>query len=149
VAGWFFNCKKGKKLANEDINSPVLLFDGVCNLCNTSVQWVLQRDRCGIFKFAALQSDTGQALLRRFGLPAENFDTVVLIDGGRIFTHSDAPLEVVRRLGGLWSLFYVLRFVPRFVRDTVYNFVANNRYRWFGRQSECMLPRPEWKGRFV
>ena len=147
--GRFFNCKKGKKLANEDIKSPVLLFDGVCNLCNASVQWVLKRDRHGIFKFAALQSETGQALLRQFGLPAENFDTVVLIDGTRIFTRSDAPIEIVRRLGGLWPLFAVFRFVPRFMRDAAYNFVARNRYRWFGRKESCMLPRPEWKERFV
>jgi predicted DCC family thiol-disulfide oxidoreductase YuxK len=145
----FFNCKKGKKLANTDINSPVLLFDGVCNLCNASVQWVLQHDPKGIFKFAALQSATGQAMLRKFGFSQEHFDTVILADGERIFTRSDAPLEIARRLGGAWALFYVFKFIPRGVRNAVYDWVARNRYRWFGRKEACMLPRPEWKDRFL
>ena len=136
-------------MANTDINSPVLLFDGVCNLCNASVQWVLKRDRKGIFKFAALQSDTGQALLRKYGLDQQHFDTVVLIDGPRIFTRSDAPLEIVRRLGGAWSLLAVFGMVPRVVRNAVYDWVARNRYRWFGKKEACMLPRPEWKERFI
>lgn len=134
---------------NPDIKSPILLFDGVCNLCNASVQWVLKRDRKGIFKFAALQSETGQRLLQQFGFSQENFDTVVLVDGERVFTRSDAPLEIVRRLGGFWSLFFVFKIIPRFIRDAVYNWVARNRYRWFGRKDECMLPRPEWKNRFL
>jgi len=134
---------------NPDIKSPILLFDGVCNLCNASVQWVLKRDRKGIFKFAALQSETGQRLLQQFGFSQENFDTVVLVDGEKVFTRSDAPLEIARRLGGLWSLFFVFKIIPRFLRDAVYNWVARNRYRWFGRKEECMLPRPEWKNRFL
>jgi predicted DCC family thiol-disulfide oxidoreductase YuxK len=134
---------------NLDNSSPVLLFDGVCNLCNASVQWVLNRDRKGTFKFAALQSDTGQVLLRKFGFSSDNFDTVVLVDGERIFTRSDAPLEIVRRLGGLWPVLGIFKYIPRPLRNMVYDWVARNRYRWFGRREECMLPRPEWKGRFV
>lgn len=144
-----FNRKKDKKLANPDIKYPVLLFDGVCNLCNASVQWVLKRDRNAVFKFAALQSETGQALLQKFGLSRENLDTVVLVDGDQIFTRSDAPLEIVRRLGGIWPLLSVFRFIPRFIRNACYDWVARNRYRWFGKQAACMLPRPEWKGRFL
>lgn len=136
-------------MANKDIKSPLLLFDGVCNLCNASVQWVLKRDQKGIFKFASLQSDTGQALLKKFGFHSEDFDTVVLVDGERIFTRSDVPLEIVRRLGGAWSLLTVFKIIPRFIRNAVYDWVARNRYRWFGKKEECMLPRPEWKGRFV
>src|SRR5215210_1474123 len=83
-----------------DTTSPILLFDGVCNLCNASVQWVLNHDKRGIFRFAALQSDTGQALLRRFGLDAAHFNSVVLVEGDQIFLRSDAPLETARRLGG-------------------------------------------------
>lgn len=146
---FFFNRKKGKKLANTGIKSPVLLFDGVCNLCNASVQWVLKRDRKGIFRFASLQSQTGQELLKAFGFSQENFDTVVLIDGEHIFTRADAPLEVVRRLGGAWSLLTVFKIIPRSVRNAVYDWVARNRYRWFGKKEACMLPRPEWKERFL
>ncbi|MBL7804382.1 MAG: thiol-disulfide oxidoreductase DCC family protein [Saprospiraceae bacterium] len=133
----------------SQVKSPVLLFDGVCNLCNGAVQWVLLRDRRGVFRFAALQSDTGQAMLRQFGFAAEDFDTVVLIDGDRVFTRSDAALEVVRRIGGFWPVLYAFKIIPRPIRDAVYNWVARNRYRWFGRQEQCMLPRKEWMSRFV
>lgn len=128
---------------------PVLLFDGVCNLCNASVQWVLLRDRKGVFRFAALQSDTGQALLQQLGRSTDDFDSVVLVDGDRVLLHSDVALEIVRRLGGAWQLLYVFKIIPRAVRDAVYRWIARNRYRWFGRRSACMLPRPEWKERFV
>jgi predicted DCC family thiol-disulfide oxidoreductase YuxK len=136
-------------MTNSNLKSPVLLFDGVCNLCNRSVQWVLLHDPKGIFRFASLQSDIGQALLRQHGLSTQKFDTVVLLDGPRVFLRSDAPLEVARRLGGLWSLFYAFKIVPRALRDAVYDWVARNRYRWFGHQSECFLPSPAWKGRFL
>ncbi len=130
-------------------DAPILLFDGVCNLCQTSVQWVLQHDKAGIFRFASLQSDTGQQQLARFDLDGENFDTVVLVDGSRIFTRSGAALEILRRLGIPWSIFSVLVWVPRPIRDAVYNWIARNRYRWFGQKQECWLPRPEWSDRFL
>jgi len=133
----------------HNATTPVLLFDGVCNLCNVSVQWVLKHDPKGIFHFASLQSDAGQAMLKRFHLDTENLQTVVLLDGERVYLRSDAPLEVMRRLGGLWWILYGLKIVPRFIRDAVYNWVARNRYRWFGQREECLLPRPEWKARFL
>lgn len=131
------------------MTAPVLLFDGVCNLCNASVQWVLLHDPKGIFRFAALQSDTGQALLRKWNRPTEDFDSVVMVDGDRLLLHSDVPLEIVRRIGGWWALLYAFKIVPRPVRNAVYRWIARNRYRWFGKRESCMLPRPEWKGRFV
>ena len=129
--------------------APVLLFDGVCNLCNASVQWVLKRDKKGQFRFAALQSDTGRQLLEQIGFSNEKIETVVLIDGDRFFVRSDAVLEMAKRLGGIWSLAGVFRLVPRSIRDAVYKWVARNRYRWFGERAQCMMPRPEWKGRFI
>ncbi len=131
------------------MTSPVLLFDGVCNLCNASVQWVLLHDRKGIFQFAALQSETGQNLLRKWGRPTHDFDSVVLVDGDRLLLHSDVPLEIVRRIGGAWQVLYVFKIIPRPLRDAVYRWVARNRFRWFGRRAECMLPRKEWKERFI
>ncbi len=128
---------------------PVLLFDGVCNLCNASVQWVLPRDKAGLFRFAALQSEVGQDLLQHLGLDAGALDTVTLVDGNRVFTRSDAALEILRRLGRPWSWLSILRWLPRPLRDGLYNWVARNRYRWFGRREECWLPRPEWKTRFL
>ncbi|MBK7939031.1 MAG: thiol-disulfide oxidoreductase DCC family protein [Lewinellaceae bacterium] len=134
---------------NTRINSPVLLFDGVCNLCNASVQWVLKRDKNAVFRFAALQSATGRALLRSAGLSPENFDSVVLFDGDRVFTRSDAALEIARRMGGFWSWLAVFRVVPRPLRNAVYDWIARRRYRWFGKTESCMIPQPEWADRFV
>lgn len=134
-------------LPNPD--APILLFDGVCNLCNASVQWILTHDPAGKFKFAALQSETGQAILQRHGLGTEKFNTVVLVVNDQIFLRSDAPLEIARLLGGGWRLFYIFKILPRFLRDAAYNLIALNRYRWFGHLEECMLPRPEWKERFL
>lgn len=127
----------------------VLLFDGVCNLCNASVQWVLEHDKKAVFRFAALQSEAGQAELRRFGLDTATFNSVVLVDGDHIFTQSDAAIEVAIRLGGFWALARFLKIIPRFLRDGVYNWIARNRYRWFGKKEQCMLPRAEWKRRFL
>lgn len=138
-----------KKRVDSDLNFPVILFDGVCNLCNVSVQWVLKRDQKGQFRFAALQSETGQRLLERFGQNRESFDTVVLVDGDRLFTRSDAAIEIARRLGKPWSWLALLRWIPKRPRDAAYDIVARHRYRWFGRRETCMLPRPEWKERFV
>ena len=127
----------------------LLLFDGVCNLCNGFVQWVIVRDKKGVFKFAALQSETGQQELKKLGKNTETFDSVVLIAGSKVLTQSDAAIEVAAQLGGIWSLAPLLRVFPRFLRNAVYNWVARNRYRWFGKREQCMLPRPEWKDRFL
>ncbi|MBK8556375.1 MAG: thiol-disulfide oxidoreductase DCC family protein [Lewinellaceae bacterium] len=133
----------------DQTQHPVLLFDGVCNLCNASVQWILLRDKHGIFRFASLQSEQGQALLQQFGLDTETFNSVVLVDNGQLFTQSDAVLQIASQLGLPWSAARVFRILPKGLRNAVYDWVARNRYRWFGRQEQCMLPRPEWKGRFI
>lgn len=128
---------------------PVLLFDGVCNLCNASVQWVLLHDRQGIFHFASLQSESGKELLIKHGLNPLQFDSVVLVDDARYFLRSDAAFEILRRLGGSWRFLTVFQWFPRKLRDAVYNFIARNRYRWWGKRETCMIPRPEWKNRFL
>ncbi len=138
-----------QKINITELGHPVLLFDGVCNLCNASVQWVLQKDKKGVFRFAALQSETGQQLMESHGMSTEKIETVVLVSGQKVFTHSDAPLELVRLLGGGWSVLYIFRWIPKRLRDAVYRFVARNRYRWFGEKATCMMPKPEWKGRFL
>lgn len=130
-------------------NAPLLLFDGVCNLCNAYVQWVIKRDKKGLFRFAALQSEVGQAVLQAKGLSGQKMNTVILVDGDDIFSRSDVALEIVRHLGLPWSLLYVFKWVPRSIRDTIYDWVAHNRYRWFGQRKECMLPLPEWRERFL
>jgi predicted DCC family thiol-disulfide oxidoreductase YuxK len=128
---------------------PILLFDGVCNLCNGFVKFIIQRDPEGIFHFASLQSEAGQALLAEYSLPSESMDTTVLIENGKAYTHADVALLIAPRLSLWWSWVRILWLVPRPVRNVVYNWVAQNRYRWFGKQEACLLPRPEWKARFV
>ncbi len=131
------------------MNSNLLLFDGVCNLCNGVVQFVIRHDAAGRFRFAALQSDAGQALLQQFGLSTTQFDSFVYVKGGQFYTESTAALRVARDMGGAMSLLWGLMIVPRFIRDAVYRFVARNRYRVFGKKDACMIPTPELKSRFL
>ncbi len=128
---------------------PILLFDGICNLCNSSVQWVIEHDPGAKFRFASLQSEAGQALLRQHQLPTDELNTVVLVDAGRAYTRSDVPLQIVGKLGGAWSLLTVFRIVPRPLRNAVYDWIARNRYRWFGNKEACWLPTPDLKARFL
>ncbi|MEM0983742.1 MAG: thiol-disulfide oxidoreductase DCC family protein [Planctomycetota bacterium] len=132
-----------------DDSRPILLFDGVCNLCDAAVQFVIDRDRKERFRFAALQSDAARAALRDAGAPHDLPDSMIVIDGDGIRTRSDAALAVARRLGFPWSLLVVLWIVPRFIRDPMYAWIARNRYRWFGRQTACRVPMPELRERFL
>ena len=127
----------------------VLLFDGVCNLCNSSVNWIIDHDPAGKFSFAALQSDYGSARMRDFGADPAVLDSVVLIQNGKLYKKSRAALEVARQMKGLYPALYVFRLIPPFLRDLIYNWVAKNRYKWFGERNECRMPTPELKSRFV
>lgn len=128
-----------------------MLFDGVCNLCNGAVQFIIDRDPKDVFRFASLQSERGAALLAAHGRtpPEGDPESVVLIEDGRVYEHSSAALRVARRLRGLWSLFYVFIIVPPFLRDAVYRFIARNRYRWFGKEEMCRVPTPALRARFL
>lgn len=131
-------------------SKPILLFDGVCNLCNASVQKVIQMDPEGKINFASLQSELGQELLEKFKLPQEDFDTVVLVDQDQFFTKSDVPLQIFRTIGGNWTFLYlVFKIVPKFIRDWMYTLIAKNRYHIWGKQESCMLPSPKLKERFL
>jgi predicted DCC family thiol-disulfide oxidoreductase YuxK len=128
-----------------------ILFDGVCNFCNASINFVIDHDQAGKFVFASIQSERGQALLaaHRYVSDPNDPQSVVLIKSGRVYEKADAALEIARDLGGLWPLLFVLRVLPRFLRDGVYNWIARNRYRWFGRLDACRLPTPELRQRFL
>jgi predicted DCC family thiol-disulfide oxidoreductase YuxK len=131
-----------------------ILFDGVCNLCNGFVQFVIRHDAAGQFRFAALQSEAAHALLAAHGqllTPAAQADptSVLLVADGRVYSHSAAVLRIAGRLGGLWQLAAVGWLLPGPWRDALYRFVARHRYRWFGRQESCWLPTPELRGRFL
>lgn len=133
---------------NTDQN-PVLLFDGVCNLCDGFVQWLIKRDKQRIFRYAAIQSEAGQDLFRRFGLPTDEINTVVMVEGEQFYTHADVALRIAQLLGGAWRLTGIFYLVPRSIRNTIYNWIARNRYRWFGKKESCMIPTPELQGLFL
>lgn len=128
----------------------VVLFDGVCNFCNSAVLFIVDRDRRQRFRFAALQSDCAQRRLAEHGEAGQvGLSTLVLLEGDRMYTHSDAALRVARQLDGLWPLLYPLVLVPRRLRDWAYRTFAARRYRWFGRLEACRVPTPELRARFL
>ncbi|RIK99312.1 MAG: thiol-disulfide oxidoreductase DCC [Proteobacteria bacterium] len=128
---------------------PILLFDGVCNLCHGAVRFVLARDRAARFRFAPLQSELGRALAARHGIDAGALDSVVLVDSDGAHVKSGAAIGVLRALGPPWSLAWPLAWIPRALRDAAYDFVARRRYGWFGRRDACPAPPPAWRDRFL
>jgi predicted DCC family thiol-disulfide oxidoreductase YuxK len=130
-------------------SGPLVLFDGVCNLCSWSVQFLGPRDRTGLLWFAAVQSRAGQAVLARSGLPTDHFDSFVLLEAGRIHVKSDAFFRVVRYMRFPWPLLMAGRLMPRRIADWLYDRIAGSRYRIFGRKDVCMIPRPELMRRFL
>ena len=129
--------------------SQILLFDGVCNLCNGLVQFIIKRDKKDRFRFAALQSAKGQALCQKLNLPLSGFDSIVYLKNGKCFLKSSAALHVLNDLGGFWRLFFGLMLLPKPIRDVLYDLVAQNRYKLFGKRAECMIPTPELKKKFL
>jgi len=130
-------------------SGPVVLFDGVCNLCDRSVQFILDRDPAGVFRFASLQSDTGRALMEAHQLDPDALSSIVVVDGDRAYMRSDAALRIARDLSAPWNALPAFRFVPRFLRDAAYELVARNRYQWFGTRESCRLPTPDVAARFL
>lgn len=127
----------------------IILFDGMCNLCDNAVQFVIKRDKKARFYFAPLQGKTGQQFLFRFGFNQEELGTMVYVENNKLFTRSDAALKILLRLGGLYSLLYAFIIVPRPLRNWIYNWIARNRYRWFGKKESCMVPSAALKARFL
>ena len=133
-------------------NNGILLFDGVCNLCNASINYVIDRDPEGYFRFASLQSETGKQLKERFGIRSSGDsdpDSVILIENGNVYQRSTAALMVARKLQGPVKLLYLFIVIPPFLRNIVYNIIARNRYAWFGKRDECRVPTPEVKALFL
>jgi predicted DCC family thiol-disulfide oxidoreductase YuxK len=128
---------------------PVILFDGVCNFCNSAVNFTIKRDKHAVIQYAPLQSEKGRLFLRQYNLPVDEMKSFVFIEDGKAYTRSTASLKVCRHLSGLWPLLYVFIIVPRFIRDGLYDFIARNRYKWFGMRQECMMPTPEVRKRFL
>ena len=126
----------------------LILFDGVCNLCNGFVSFVIERDPKAHFKFGSLQSQVGQALRAKYSISSTT-DSIIFIEGERFYTRSTAVLRIVRNFGGAWPVLTVFILIPRFIRDRVYDFIARNRYVWFGRKEVCLLPTTELRSRFI
>lgn len=127
----------------------VILFDGVCNLCNASVNWIIDRDKRNVFQFASLQSDYGKSVIEQYNIKGNYMDTVVLLEGNKIYLRSEAALRILKHLGGIYSFLYLFIITPTFLRDFVYNLVAKNRYKWFGKQDNCRILTPDLKAKFL
>ena len=127
----------------------VVLFDGVCNLCNGTVQFIIKRDKSSKFLFASLQSDFGQSQLLKLGLDPTQLHSIVVLENGKFYERSDAALKIASGLSQPWSTLGLFRILPRFLRDFAYDVVAKNRYKIFGKQETCMIPTPEMKAKFL
>ena len=137
-----------RKQLKAQQQQAVLLYDGLCCLCNRTVHFLLRIDHRSVLHFAALQSNTAKSLLEQVDHSLPLPDGVVLIHNGKIYTESDAALKSLQLIGGIWKLLAMLRFIPNFIRKPIYRIVARNRYKWFGKYDTCPLPKPEWKQRF-
>jgi len=126
----------------------IILFDGVCNFCDSSVQFIIKYDQAAYFQFASIQSDAGQALLAQYEVP-ENIDSVILIEEGKVYFESTAALKICRRLDSFWPVCYIFVIIPSFIRNKMYRLFAKNRYRLFGRKEVCLLPTPSQRKRFL
>lgn len=134
---------------NLSTNKSIILFDGVCNLCNSTVQFVLKHDKKERFLFASLQSDAAQEILLHFKQDISTLSSLKLIKNGKIYDKSTAALLIVKELNDLWSVLAIFLIIPKFLRDPLYNLIAKNRYKWFGKKEQCMVPHPSLKKRFL
>lgn len=132
-----------------DKKDKIILFDGVCNLCNGAVTFIIKRDRKNLFKFATLQSEIAEELLIAKLPDKELLDSIVLIENGKQYTKSSAALRIAKNLSGAYPLLYIFMVIPKFLRDWVYSIIAKNRYKWFGKKDACMIPTPELKKKFL
>lgn len=127
----------------------IILFDGVCNLCNSSINFVIRHDPKNRFQFAALQSEIGASLTEEFTIDPNDTDSIILIENNTAYVKSTAALRIAKGLSGAYPLLYAFIIIPTFIRNKVYDYVAKNRYKWYGKKDSCMIPTPELKSRFL
>lgn len=130
-------------------DEKIVLFDGYCNFCNSTVQFILKREKNKKIKFCALQSDTGKNILNQFHLNTPSIDSIVFVEHDIAYTKSDAALRISKHLKGLYPMLYGFIIVPKFIRNWVYDFIAKNRYQWFGKSESCFVPTEQQKNRFL
>ena len=131
------------------MDKPIVLFDGVCNLCNGAVKFIIKHDKKNAIQFAALQSETGRKLLAKYNFPVDELNSFILIEGNKAYDRSTGALKVVKKFNRLWPLLYGFIIVPKFFRDGIYNWIGKNRYKWFGKKDACMIPTPQLRARFL
>lgn len=130
-------------------DKPIILFDGLCNLCNGAIQFVIKNDSKEKFLFSSLQGEVGQQILKKYHLPLQQLSSFVLLQDDKIYTKSSAAIKVAQQLNGIWKCFYIFNIVPLFIRDGVYNWIAKNRYKWFGKKESCLIPSKNLEQRFL
>ncbi|WP_203295764.1 thiol-disulfide oxidoreductase DCC family protein [Luteirhabdus pelagi] len=133
----------------QENGKKIILFDGVCNLCNSSIVFIIKRDKRDMFRFAALQESIGQALIAKHNIDTSKTDSIILVDGDTHYEKSSAALRIARHLSGGWPLLSAFLILPKFIRNAVYDYIAKNRYKWFGKKESCMIPTPELKSKFL
>lgn len=134
----------------NDLNSKgVVLFDGVCNFCNSSVNFIIRHDKKDFFRFTPLQSEIGIKISEKYNLDSGNLKSVILVEKGRIYTKTTAALRIAKQLSGGWPLLYAFIIIPAPIRDVVYNIIAKYRYKWWGERDACMIPTPEIRKKFL
>jgi len=136
-------------MSNDLKDKGLVLFDGVCNFCNSSINFIIRHDKTDHFRFLTLQSERGQKIIKQYNLDPENLQTVILLENGRIYTRSTAALRIARKLNGGWKLFYGFIIVPAVMRDFFYNVISKKRYKWWGKKESCMIPTPEVRQKFL
>jgi predicted DCC family thiol-disulfide oxidoreductase YuxK len=146
--------KKSDKLLKYMLNLPqnkkIILFDGVCNLCDSAVQFVIKHDKQDVFRFASLQSEIGQEIIKHIGIDINNIDSIILYQPGIAYYYkSEAALEIAKNLGGLFSFATIFKILPTALSNVIYDYVAKNRYKWYGKKDSCMIPTPELKSKFL
>jgi len=133
----------------QESNHKIILFDGICNLCNTAVNLVINIDKKDLFRFAALQSDIGQTLISKYNIDRSNTDSIILIENKKAYIKSTAALRIAKNLPGAYPLLYCFIIIPSFIRNWVYDYIAKNRYRWYGKKESCMIPTPKLQKKFL
>ncbi len=128
---------------------PIIFFDGICNLCNSAVQFTISHDKRGVFKFTTLQGEYAKLILPTFKVDISTIDTIILLENDKLYRKSSAALKIAKRLDGLWPLLYGCIILPKFIRDRLYDIIAKNRYKWWGQQESCWIPTPELKSKFL
>lgn len=134
---------------NNVTDQSIILFDGVCNLCNGFVNFLIPRDKENRFQFGSLQSDKVKELLKQYHYSADDISTVLLLENRQLYSQSTAVLKIAKKMSGGWSLLYAFMIIPKPVRDFIYSLIARNRYTLFGKKDACMMPTPEWKAKFI